>query len=186
MGKGKNVCEMCDHKHSGDCDDCNACGHDKHCGYGMCCGAHGHKSCWRWFFKLIVAVVILTLVFSVGMFAGAAKVLRSGYNGTDFLGSSGMMGLRGMMNSDWSWMMGGGWKEGQARAFGTVDSVEGNRITFTDNGEKTGVIISAATTSIVSGNNLAPLNAIKAGQTISAYGTVNQANEFEATWIVIQ
>lgn len=175
-----NNCEMCDHKHEGSCDNCGACRHGKCCGYGM----HGHRSCWRWVFKFIVLIVILTVVFSVGMLAGAAKVLRSGYGGA-VLGPNGMIGARGMMNSGWSWMM-GGQKAGTAQAFGVVSLVNGTRINYTDNGGKTGAIISSSATTIVSGNNPIGLSAIKSGQTISAYGTLDQSGELQASWIAVQ
>lgn len=171
------VCEMCDHKHGGGCDD------SKTCGGGMC-GMHGHKGCWRWVLKLIILIVVLTLVFSVGMLAGAVKVLRSGY-GTSVVGPTGMMGFRGMMSNGWNRMMGDE-KSGSSRAFGVVSSVSGQNISYTDNGGKTGTIISSSATTIVSGNAYVGLSAIKAGQTIFAYGMQSQSGELQATWITVQ
>lgn len=178
------MCEDCDHKHAGDCADCNMCANDKNCGHGMCCRAHGRRGCWGWFFKFFIGLLVLAAVFSAGMLVGAVKVMRYSESGL-IGGPAGMMGLRGVINSGWNSMMGGA-RQGQISAFGTITKVEGNKITFTDNGNKEGVVLSMTGTTIISDGSVATLSEIKSGQTLSAYGNLNAKSELEATWIEVK
>jgi len=184
MAKGKkmNMCEDCDHKHSGDCEDCKICGQNKYCECGNCVG-YRRGGCWRWVFRVIFWILILTFVFSAGMLAGAVKVLR--YENSPTGGPFGMMNLGGMLDYGWNQLRSVS-SDGGIGVFGTVTKVSGNEITLTDNGNKEKSVLSTSATTIISAGEVSTLGEIKEGQTIYTYGSLNDKNQIEATWISVR
>lgn len=168
---------------------------EKHykCGLGMWGEGCGHGWCHA--VKWLVWLAVLATVFVFGMSSGAMKAARYyGYNSV----SGGMMGLRsGMMNGfgyggqtiGKSWMMGGydrGDTNNLQKAFGSITSIAGNKITIMDNGGSAVSVLSTANTTILAGQEEVSLNALASGQDIRVLGTMNAGNELEAKYIYTQ
>jgi len=163
------------------------------CGLGMWGEGCGHGWCHA--VKWLIWLAVLATVFVFGMSSGAMKTARYyGYNS----GSGSVWGLRsGMMNGfgygaqsvGKSWMMGGYDRDAASnlqKAFGSITSIEGNKITLTDNGGGAVAVLSTANTTILAGQEEVSLNALASGQDIRVVGTMNASNELEAKYIYTQ
>lgn len=162
------------------------------CGFGMWGEGCGHGWCHA--VKWLVWLAVLATVFVFGMSAGAVKIARYGYNPI----SGGMMGFRsGMMGGfgygtqsiGKSWMMGSYDRDDAGnlqKAFGSITSIEGNKITLTDNGGNAVSVLSTANTTILAGQEEVSLNALASGQDIRVLGTMNGSNQLEARYIYTQ
>ncbi len=161
------------------------------CWWGRHCadGSHCHGG-WR-IGRFLMWAVILVVVFTLGVFRGAASTARyfGGFPGYSVSGPIGMMGGYGY--NGWtrgvSWMMGGyGRQENSQKVFGSITSIDGNKITISDNGGNQVVVLSTPNTTITLQNEEVALSALKVGQNIGVLGVLNASNQFEARLIYAQ
>ncbi len=158
------------------------------CWWGRHCadGSHCHGA-WR-VGRFLMWGVILVVVFALGVFRGAAGTARyfSGFPGCAISGQVGMMGGYGY--GGWSrgasWMMGGYDRdEASQKVFGAITSIDGNKITVSDNGGNQISVFSTSNTTITLQGEEVGLNSLKIGQSVGVLGVLNANNQFEARLI---
>lgn len=161
----------------------------KKCCWNLCKDGSQCKMHGKWIIKIIVVLVILGIVFSLGMLAGAAKVIRhSGtFDGKSFSGPFGMMGEYGMRGTWGGAMCGDERQKGNSQTiFGIITKIEGNEITIMDNGNKEVKIISSSNTTIASSEYELGLNMLEVGDPIRVLGVTAGEGQFNAQYILIR
>ncbi len=76
--------------------------------------------------------------------------------------------------------------KGADRIFGAITKIEGNKITVMDNANQERILITQATTTIMSVSQEVGLKDLKVGQNINFTGQLNKDNQYEAVWIKVQ
>jgi hypothetical protein len=167
----------------------------------VCCASK--SSAW-WVLKYLLILVVLICIFIVGVCVGARIALRRGtivmnrgaISAQVVPPGYGMMkgrgGDRGMMNGLFgkegsNWFIGGEEESASStHLFGTIASVEDNKLTITDNAAKDQIVYSQADTRIMTSAGEVGLAALKVGQTVNVTGLVGQDGKTTATiiWVV--
>lgn len=115
------------------------------------------------------------------MFPGARGSFTNGAE-WQFSPGSGMMGRVYLSSDSNEW---GRTATATARYFGTVNRVEGNKITIVDNGSVEMVILSQSSTRIESERGVMGLTELKPGQKVEVIGVRDAENQFLAKVILV-
>lgn len=149
-----------------------------------------HK--WTKVLAWIAAILAVILIILIGV-AGAYTWNR-GYFGD---GSGyGMMGWdneghyfrMGRFGGKGTGMMGSGyWNSQNSQVFGVIKSINGNKITITNNAGASEIVVTSANTAIINNNgSQIGLSALKTGQNIVVTGYLNQNSQLQAYTIEVQ
>lgn len=136
--------------------------------------------------KVFVGVLVILLILLVGINVGR----RVGYNGYGMMGGFNDDNGRTFMFKTGGMMGGAGnvWYNNNfgQRVSGTIVSVDGTKITLTDNGGKEQVVYSNSNTVISTTTGEIPLTALKAKEYVVVWAVADQSGKLQAQKIAVQ
>lgn len=125
--------------------------------------------------KVFLSVVVAFFIFTIGLGFG----FKMGYFGTNtnryYKNAAGVKMMKGNLARPALTTV--------TRLYGTVSTIEGNKITVTNNAAGETIVISQLSTVIVSTESEMGLAALKPGINVVASGVLNKENQLEAQLI---